>query len=195
MIFSAGGGPGTAGRQGAVQVEPRSTWELGADGLARLLSIGEDHELPDDPASVDELTGEALRKRLAGPVPFGPMSTADVVLCCSAASPTVSARSLGEMLLDPGVDVAVLERIKSWAKRLADRERRRRGRAPEYAVALTIYYAAAAAALAFHGQKITDYSFGELAGSLDMLIGKPWMAPAASELLTEARRICQERGT
>lgn len=174
-------------------MEDDSKWQLETDRLARLLSIGEDHELPDDPASVDELTAELLRKRLASPLPLAPASATEVVLCWSSAGSPATARSVGEVLLDPSTDVAVLQRIKSWGKKLADRQRDRPNRSPEYAAGLTIYYAAIASALAFHDERITDYGFGQLAEALQRLIDQPWLSPAVSDLFAKAGRICQER--
>jgi hypothetical protein len=179
----------------------RSTWELAADRLARLLEIGEDHELPQGEREVDALTGELLRRRLAGPLPFesAAATALDVVLRSSAgpASPAggpapPAARSMGQVLLDPNTNLALLGRIKSWGKKLADRERASTSRRCEHAIGLTVYYAAIAAALAFHGEKVTDYSFAELDRSFRMLMDKPWLPPEMSQLLARAGRICQE---
>lgn len=172
----------------------RSTWQLDADQLARLLGIGEDHELPDDEAAVDELTAELLRRRFAGAIPFDPTSatTLNVVL---GRTSTSLAETVGEALLDPQTDMAVLLQIKSWGKQLANRERGRPNRAPEYTVGLTVYYAAIAGALVFHDEKITEYSFSDLAASLEKLVGKRWLAPVLGDLFARAVRVCKERSS
>ena len=69
----------------------------------------------------------------------------------------------------------------------------RNGMDPEYSVAITLYFAAIANALLFHGTKITTYSYESLEVSLNRLVSKPWMPKELGMLMAKASDLCKSR--
>lgn len=153
--------------------------------LARLMRISEDEELSRDEIDQEQLTAELLGERLAGTLPLGSVAVALPLI--------LQGRRLGEVLLDPTTDLVVIREIKDYARRLADREVHRPNHGPEYAVAVSVHYAAIAGALAFHRRKITSFSFKRLAEALEELAGKPWMTSELRDLLRRAGNISSEK--
>lgn len=173
-------------------MKKESTTGLQLEQLGRLMRIGDDREPPKDEAERDELTAELLRERLMGtlPLPSTIVDALPLVLkpVCPALAP-MGGRQLGEVLLDPQTDLAVIKEIKDYGRRLADREEYRPNRGPEYAAAVAIYYGAIAAALVFHDEKITSFSFEKLTEALAEVAGKPWMTSELKDLLKRAGNI------
>ena len=173
-----------------------STAGLEAEQLARLMRIGEEEELPPDDVGQEELTAELLGEHLAGTLPLGSTAVDALPLVLGRLCPELApmqGRRLGEVLLDAATDLAVIREIKDYARRLADREALRRGQGPEYAVAVSIYYSAIAAALVFHEEKITSFSFEKLTDALSELAAKPWITSELRDLLERAGNISSRR--
>jgi len=101
----------------------------------------------------------------------------------------VTQQSLGSVLLDPGSTLGAIRNIRRYAKDGAART----DDEAEYTVMTTIYFAAIANRLAFHGQRITTYSYESLVSSLGKLRGKSWMSPELGELFEEAERVCRAK--
>jgi hypothetical protein len=102
--------------------------------------------------------------------------------------PDIQTRAIGDLLLDPDTDIAELTSLKQYAKGLSKQD------GPELSrqVAVTVYYSAVAAALAHHGRKITNLSYGALETAMTKLIEADWIALDIADLLARARRICQD---
>jgi hypothetical protein len=98
-------------------------------------------------------------------------------------------RSLRSILLDPGAALNTIKKIRAYAKEKAART----DDEAEHVVMTTIYFAAIANRLAFHGQRITTYSYDSLASSLRKLRSKSWMPPDLSELFEKAEQACRSR--
>lgn len=173
-------------------MDTESTSGLSGERLARLLSLGAGDDRTAEPPLPEEATARRLGERLAAPVPLDSADpeSAPVLLgrACPELAP-VADSPLAEVLPNATSDPRVIETIKDFAKRLHGRS----AQGPDRAVAVTIYYAAIAAALVFHDRKITTHSYEGLARSFAMLIEKPWMAPELKRLLAEALDLCRER--
>ena len=174
-----------------MQEESATGWD--PRQLARLLGVGEDNPLPDDPADRDRLAAELLREHLAGPVVVD--ASAGQALSAILDHPPAEhapsqARTLSDTLLDPATPVAALREVKDYYREVAEREESRPNRGPEHAAAVAVYYAAIAAALVSHGEKITSFSCQDLAGYLDDLLTQPWTASLLKDLLERAKAIC-----
>ena len=83
----------------------------------------------------------------------------------------------------------MIRKIKDHAKKVASPK----GSDVDHAVGTTIYYAAIASALAFHGQKITTHSFLKLDRSFAALAHKTWITPELAGLFSEACKRCQAK--
>ena len=167
-------------------------WSSSPEKLARFFAIGRDEPREEDQPADDTTTAELLRDRLAGTLPLDAniVDLLPVILGrLSRELLPLGGRRLGEALIDPSLDLGVIDQIKGHAKKLASRE----GSEVDHAVATAIYYAAIAGALVFHGQKITTHSLAELDRSFAVLILKSWMTPELVRLFSEARRTCQAK--
>jgi len=151
---------------------------LHPDRLARLLAIGSADVPPGGDRSDVQAAADLLRDRLADPPPL-----AEAVMD----SPLPEGTSLNDVLLDSNTELGVLETIKDYTKTLSKRWEE----GPEHAVAVSVYYAAIAAALIHHDRKITAHSYEKLAGSIDVLVEAKWMDVRLAKLLADARDLCR----
>ena len=164
----------------------RSTFGLYPKELADLLATGSgDDQLP--PA---EVAGRLLRSRLAGPMHFDKdcVDSLSAILDrpCPELQP-IAGRTLGDVLADPTTPLAILETLKQYGKGLS----RRWDEGPEHVVAAMIYFAAIAAALVFHGRKITTRSYRDLADLLRIMMSDRWITPELAGLFDSARTMCE----
>jgi len=167
-----------------------STFALTPGQLAKLMALGTDGRAPREDLDADNQMAGLLRDRLADPLRFEreainalPPALADVCRELTA----LANRPLGEVLLDPGTDLRVLEAVKEYGKRLAASQKDGR----EHAAALAIYYAAIAAALVFHRRRITRHTCGSLDRAFGLLVGKAWTPQDLAALFAKAREVCQ----
>jgi hypothetical protein len=63
----------------------------------------------------------------------------------------------------------------------------------EHAAMTTIYFAAIANWLVFHGRRITSYSYESLEPSFGELRGKPWMPTELAGLFERAQQACRNK--
>jgi len=101
----------------------------------------------------------------------------------------VTQQSLGSVLLDPGSTLGAIRKIRRYAKDGAART----DDEAEYTVMTTIYFAAIANRLAFHGQRITTYSYESLVSSFGKLGAKVWMPAELGALFERAEKLCREK--
>jgi hypothetical protein len=160
-------------------VDKDSTFGITPGGLASLLSMGiRGKRRP----VADPLIAELLNACWASALPAGAGRSGGEIAA-------VSGPALGEVLLDSATDLATIQKIKDYGKGLAacdDSE-------ADHTVGVTIYYAAIASALVFHGNKITRHSYRRLADAFDTLQKKPWVPSELSEHLRGAHRYCIEK--
>ena len=165
------------------------TGGLSPEELARLLSIGVEDDGSDAQESSAGPAAELLDAMLAGPLPPVPTMV--------DALPTVLARlrrdllplggrSIGEILSDPDMDLPALSMVKVYGKRIAAGN----PSGPKHAAAVAVYYAAIAAALIRHGERITTHSPSYLKASLRELSNAPWVGEKLSSLLATAAEAC-----
>ena len=174
------------------QNDDTTTAGLTPQQLAQLL--GETvHTCADDEVATDQAKGEFLRLQLAGTAPATPEPTGASPLpfgrLIHPAQPGPQ-RVLGDVLRDPATPLDVLATIKEQAKARSART----DREVEYQVAITIYYAAIAAALVFRDHKLSNSSRPALAESFHRLTREPWIGPDLADLFTRAARACEQNG-
>lgn len=143
---------------------------LRPDQLASLMRVATD---PDGPVTAqDEPVADVLAAMLCEETRF-----------CES-SPT---RLVSELLICSDADLTALTALKNHMKVRSEREPADSGRA----AATAIYYAAIAAALVSHGEKITEHGHHDLAGYFDVFVAKPWVTADLKTLLEKARDACQ----
>ncbi len=163
---------------------------LRPDQIARLLSIGTEIGAPDEPGNADAASGDTIQEMLTAELALDVSRSASVTAMLSRSSPTLGnrrGRTIRDLLLDPETDVQSLKALKDYGKTLVRQSASDAARA----VASTVYYAAIAAALVLHGEKITQHAFEDLDHALGLLASKEWMAPELGPLLTAARDRCR----
>ncbi|MFO7898728.1 MAG: hypothetical protein R6V58_06670 [Planctomycetota bacterium] len=155
------------------------TSDLTPRQLADLLGMAREAAAPDSPA-------DALEALLGAPISADPASPAapPAVLgrACDELRPHAG-RRIGDVLTGGDADLAALTTLKDYGKALvglAELEAHR-------AAATALYYAAIAAALVLHGERISRYDLGELCEGFAALEAKPWLPPELADLLAAAR--------
>jgi hypothetical protein len=167
--------------------------ELNDGQKTRLLSLGIE---PDRPAAMpdgDEQRGDLLCDILRRPLPPDGQAQQEVSSTLGQACPPFRAivgPPLRELLLDPKTDVAVLRRIKEYAKTMGQKAETE----AEKAVFLAIYLVAIAAAMVFHSQRITEHSDTDLARFWEFFARVSWIPIDLMRVLAEASR-SHPRGT
>lgn len=98
----------------------------------------------------------------------------------------VAGQALGQLLMNPHTDLAIVRALKDYAKALS----RCGAQGPEHTAAIVVYYAAIASALVFHGKKITRHSYETLRGAFSQLVEKNWLPREVKELFRRSREAC-----
>jgi len=99
---------------------------------------------------------------------------------------SVSGLPLGDLLQDSRTKIAVIRRIKDFAKELGNSARDK----IERDVTLAVYFAAIAGALVFHDVRISQYDYKHLEQSFEALGGHDWITPSLATLYNKARDYC-----
>ena len=168
--------------------EEKKTTQAGQpDRLADLLHIGLEADLQ-APSHPDEQKESLLRARLAGTLPLE-KEVLDALPIVAGQLLPLGGGSVGRALLDADTPLEILQKIKDYGKKLA----LARKSEAEHAAATTVYFAAIASALLFHGNRITSYSYRALAEHFGTLTGKRWMDPKLARHFAKARRKCRRK--
>jgi len=100
----------------------------------------------------------------------------------------VAGPPLGELLLDRTADVVVLKCIKEYAKALGKNAKS----GIERDVFLAVYFAAIAAARAYHGEHITEHTDANIARFLVHYTSAEWIPSSLRELFRRAAPVVPE---
>ena len=131
---------------GVADMDETSAHGLSPEQLEHLLGIATDEDGAEIGAQANGSPGELLRQRLDGTLPLSPevISALPVLLGkLQKELLPLSGKSLRGALLDGDTDLASLQAIKDYGKRLATQQ----CSGPRHASAIAVYYAAIASAL------------------------------------------------
>lgn len=173
-------------------MEQKSTFGLKLNQMAGIFSLGVSEPDPANDKRDSERMAALLQEQLASALARRSLLFDTLVMMLDQRGHDIRAlagRSLGEVLLSPRSNVALLRSIKDCCKELSERLDSQ----AESAVATTLYFAALAGALVHHDRKITQHSCEKLDESFALLIEKKWMDQRLTELFSRARRICATR--
>jgi hypothetical protein len=167
-----------------------STYGLKPELLSRLLSVGAGTSHTAGEAGDNE-AGRLLQEHLMSSLPkdaalLAPLRT--LVQQMAQDMEVLAGRPLVEILGNPDIPGELIRAIKEYAKRLCTTI----ATEPEHAVAMAIYYAAIANALAYHDEKISQHSYRALRVSFEELIQQKWMTPELRKIYLAAQRVCQK---
>ncbi len=171
-----------------------TTYGLSPKHLARLLAIGLEKDDGENNLGDVRTPAEELRHILGAKLPLDPAKSDSIPAIlnrpCGEFLPAAG-RSIGDVLLDPTTDLAIIRTLKDYGKQLV----RRSDTKSRQAAATVIYYAAIAGALVFHRQKISRHSYEKLNEAYAQLREKPWVPSELKDLFKKAQEICEKRKT
>lgn len=159
---------------------------------SRLLGFALDADRPVPPPDENEQRGDLLYDLLRCPLPVREVACNPSVPAANSSHGglrSVFGPSIRELLQDSKTDVAVLQRIKEYAKTLGRNARSE----VEKDVFLAVYFAAIAAAIVLHDERITEHTAPDLAQFLDSFAQAAWMPTDLADLLRRARESRQVR--
>jgi len=160
--------------------------------LRRLFNIGWDTKKADRKENGSQHKAEMLCSSLSRTLPLD-KSQIDMLssklgqLCHSIG--LLAGETITDLLGNPSTDMSSVERIKRYSKELSAQAESK----AQHEVATTIYYAAIAHALAFHGERITRFSYEQLEASFARLVKEKWIPKSLSSLFRTARKCCKEK--
>jgi hypothetical protein len=170
-------------------MKKKSIYGLKPSQVGRLLSVSARVPESVSDMSDDQIKETVFRDRLNRRLSDDP-SFRDALMSVSGRSTgCVSGsldRSLKEVLLDPGCSATMLQAIKDHSKRLSATVTS----GSETLITKTIYYAAIAAAMVHHGERISKYPRESLAQRFSLLAQRQWMDPELRGLFAQAAQLC-----
>ncbi len=166
-----------------------TTFGLSSGKVARLLGINAEEGQTETSPSETDMKAELLRDRLAETLSLHEVESAPSKqqTQMTHAIADLAGEPIGNLLLDPSTDLAVIRRIKDHGRRLAQSARSE----AERRVAHTVYYAAIGSALVGYGTRITTFSYQELRDSFARLGKESWIPNTMINLLSEACEYCE----
>ncbi|MEN6426615.1 MAG: hypothetical protein ABFE13_14740 [Phycisphaerales bacterium] len=167
-----------------------TTYGLKPELLSRLLSVGAGASSGSGAAGDREI-GLLLHEHLMSSLPRDPTLRAPLRILVQQMAEDIevlAGRPLAEILCNPETPVGLIQAVKEYAKRLCTAI----ATEPEHTVAMTIYYAAIASALAYHDEKVSRHSYKTLHLSFEALTEKPWMAAELKNVFLAAQKACRE---
>ena len=170
-------------------------WALNDGQKTRLLGLALERDNPAATPNEGEQRGDLMRDilRCALPLETPAQRTAAGLGSSCGGLRTVAGPPLGELLRERTTDLAVLNRIKEYAKALGKNTKS----GIERDVFLAVYFAAIAAARVFHDERVTEHADERLVGFLRSFAEAAWMPADLASLLAQAaqHRLADARPT
>jgi hypothetical protein len=171
-------------------MEKESTFGLTPAQLGRLLAVSARTEESADEMVEDRTRENLLQQHLLRRLsdhPYGQRDLSFETRQSTGEIPPQPDRSVKEALLDPRCDPDVLRVIKNHNKKLSATITS----GPETAVTTTIYYAAIASALVYHHDRISQYSYTNLAERFTSQAQRAWLDQELKNLFVKAAEMCR----
>jgi len=172
-------------------VKDKTTFGLSPERLARLLAIGLESSEGQHNSGATRSPADVLQEMLTGKLPLDlamPDSLPAVLKRPCDELLAVAGRTMCDVLLNSGTDLAVIKALKNYGKELV----RCGGPKAKQAAATVIYYAAIGSALVFHQNRITGHSYEKLEETYADLQQRPWIPSELKDLFRRALAICQQ---
>lgn len=172
--------------------EDTTTFGLSPAKLRSLFNIGKETKKPHRNAGTNRDKADVLRSWLAQPLPLDKSQIEMLPAVLGRLCHTIGLladETIATLLRDPSTDIALIERVKQYGKRSSTRAKSE----TEYEVATAIYYAAIAHALAFHGSRITSFSYKRLQTAFCRLTRESWISDELSILFKVAAKYCRDK--
>lgn len=163
---------------------------LPPEKLGHLLNLCSEKDQADKGIDQNQKMSEALEDLLASTLPssiYDSTSVKDELSHLCNISGLAHGDSIRNILLNPQTDIALIQKIKDYAKNLS-----KKGVSEvEKDTASTVYYAAIASALVYHDKRITKFSVENLQQTFSDLSKRNWVPSDLKKLFKEAEQYCQ----
>ncbi len=172
--------------------KPSLTSKLDPKKLGRLLELYCESEEEGDSSNPDQQRTLLLRDTLAYTLPLTPkvlQTLPSLLQQVYGDTSRLEGQSLYKLLLEPSTPLQDLITAKELAKRKVDKAETQ----AEKEVAGAVYYAAIAAGLTFHAERITQYSYQQLETSLESLLHMKWIFADIKDLFKTAKTACRKQ--
>jgi len=172
-------------------VDPPITNSLNPNKLGRLLKLYSETEEDTNSSIPEQQKTLLLTNFLSGAMPLESDVIRELPILMQEMygdNPRLEGISLHELILDPKTALNDLDAAKELAKKKVNNAQSQ----AEKEVAGVVYYAAIAAAIAFHGEKITQHPYGQLRKSFESLSSKKWILLELIDLFKTAINSCSE---
>jgi len=169
-----------------------STFGLSSMKLVNLLKIAEETGLDQKKVDQQRVKTELLYDYLAHTLEVYRYAGEELPTKQSQLRNTInilSGESIGNLLQDHETEIGLIRMIKDYSSTLSKRAKSK----TEHQVANTIYYAAIASALLFHGRRITRYKYENLEKSFSKLASEKWITKKLADLFVKAAEVSQEK--
>ena len=170
----------------------RSTYGLDLHRLTKLLSLGAADAIPHEQFCDNTDIASFLKSTMTTPLSSAssPLESLLSMLDCTDIYSEISDKSLCDILTDKTSDLQLLKILKAFGKQICYTIIYEN----ENAMGSTVYHGAIAAAIIYHGEKISRNSYEKLADAFEMLAAKQWMLLALGDLFSQAIKICRQKG-
>ena len=169
-----------------------TTFGLSSKKLVNLLKIAEETGQPQEKVDQQRKKTELLHDYLAQTLAVYKYAGKELPTKQSQLRNTINVLSeepISKLLQDPESEIDLIRMIKDYSSTLSKRAKSK----TEHQVANTIYYAAIASALLFHGRRITRYKYENLGKSFSKLAGEKWITKNLADLFVKAAEVSQEK--
>jgi len=148
-------------------------------------SFGNDVDMETKQKKTELLQDRLSETLLTGSLKGSPLSKELAHLC--HISGIAAGESIRNLLINPGTDIKLIEKIKEHGKSLSQSTKAD----AEHDIANAIYYAAIAHALIYQNLKITKFSYKELEKALSFFTQTDWVSTDLRELFAKAVKYCK----
>jgi hypothetical protein len=164
--------------------------ELSTAQKTQLLALGLEAE--SDYQQDRECRADSLYDVLTHPLPLGSAAVNSLPAPLRGLSRNVRSIAgdpLIELLTTPDTNISAIEAIKEYAKNSGQSAKSE----DRTEIFLSVYYAAIASGLTFHGRKISQHPFKHLADAFGKLAEEPWIHAKLRDLMSRARELCDSK--
>jgi len=169
-----------------------TTFGLDPQKLGKLLALSQRDSKEQEDVDIDQQKGQIIRDYLSDIQPL----TSEVIETLPTLvqqmykkMPRLEGQSIESLLLSTNTQLNDLELVKNFAKQQVNSAQDE----IEYEVTSVVYYAAISAALVYHQQKITSFSYEKLKDLLLTLVGKKWIPTELIHILEQAHKMCKKQ--
>jgi hypothetical protein len=167
-----------------------TTFGLSMKKVAELLNIGSD--VTSALSEIDQQKADLLSDRLSDTLPLYYSTNQKPATKLKRLGKTIAALSgepIGTLLEDSKTDISIIRMTKDYGRKLSTSYESE----AEHHTANTIYYAAIAHALVYHGLTITKHSYEDLQQSFCQLSKEGWIPKNLRALFAKASEYSKER--